>query len=240
MSRLSCNKLRISYGPALAVADFSLAIEPGTSHCLLGPNGAGKSSVLKALYGTIPVTGSVHLDDVDVSAEWASDRARRGIGFVPEGRQIFPRLTVEDNLRVMATLLKLDGSHVERALERFPILVTRRRILAGLLSGGEQQMLAVTRALMCEPKVLLLDEVATGLAAKIVADFLEVVSELKAAGTTIILAEPMLARVGNIVDEGTVIVRGEIFGTASDAAGLERLYSDALGMLTEGPVSSVM
>src|SRR5699024_7205940 len=124
---------------------------------VIGPNGAGKSSLLRALYGSVPIAGGrVVLDGADVTHRSAKDRAKAGLALVPQGRQLFPRLSVRENLQVMANQLGLPGDRVGAAMDRFPVLKQRARHLAGVLSGGEQQMLAVTRALMTDPTVLLL------------------------------------------------------------------------------------
>ena len=151
------------------------ACRAGAVTALVGPNGAGKSSLLLAAYGSVPSTGTVFLDGEEVSGLRTAARARAGIAMVPQGRQLFPRLNVADNLQVMAELLRLPRSAVDEAIDRFPILRTRLRSLVGVLSGGEQQMLVVTRALMGSPRVMLLDEMMTGLAPLIVRELADTV-----------------------------------------------------------------
>jgi branched-chain amino acid transport system ATP-binding protein len=154
---LTVSGLSVRYGGASALADVSLTAPGGKVTALVGPNGAGKSSLLLAAYGSVPATGTVLLDGEDVSKLAPAARARAGIAVVPQGRQLFPRLNVLDNMRVMAELLRLPSSAVDEAIDRFPILRTRARSLVGELSGGEQQMLVVSRAHRCSPKVLLRD-----------------------------------------------------------------------------------
>jgi branched-chain amino acid transport system ATP-binding protein len=151
---------------------------------------------------------------------------------VPQGRQIFPTLTVRENLDVMAEVLKLGRPAVDRALERFPRLVERQRSLAGVLSGGEQQMLAVTRALMADPcHVLLLDEMATGLAPLIVQGLMRTVRELAASGTTVVMAEASIGAVRDDIGRGVMLLRGEVVATADGGAELDGLYRSRMGLV---------
>ncbi|MDE3203620.1 MAG: ATP-binding cassette domain-containing protein [Acidobacteriota bacterium] len=203
----------------------------GAVTALVGPNGAGKSSTLLSIYGSVRSEGSITVDGEDVSRLTPAARARRGIAVVPQGRRLFPRLSVQDNLRVMAETLKLSGRTVVEALDRFPNLKERARVPAGVLSGGEQQMLVVSRALMGSPRVLLLDEMMTGLAPRIVHELATTVSGLASDGVAILLAEPALGILSAFVTRGYVLIRGEI--VASDEEGgraLERAYQSALGM----------
>jgi branched-chain amino acid transport system ATP-binding protein len=198
---------------------------------LVGPNGAGKSSLLLAAYGSVPASGKVFIDGDDVSRLRPAARARAGIAIVPQGRQLFPHLNVADNLRVMAELLHLSRSDVDRALDRFPILRTRMRSLVGVLSGGEQQMLVVSRALMGSPRVLLLDEMMTGLAPLVVQDLARTVADLAQEGVAVLLAEPALGVLRRVVDRGYVLVRGEVVAQ-EDGGGhaLDDAYSAAIGV----------
>ena len=158
-------------------------------------------------------------------------RARRGIAVVPQGRRLFPRLSVRDNLRVMAETLKLPGQAVETALDRFPNLKERARVPAGVLSGGEQQMLVVSRALMGTPRVLLLDEMMTGLAPRIVHELAATVRDLARDGVAILLAEPAMGILSASVTRGYVLIRGEIVASEEEGGrALEQAYQGALGM----------
>jgi branched-chain amino acid transport system ATP-binding protein len=229
----------VRYGKATALAGVSLSAPGGVVTAVVGPNGAGKSSLLLAVYGSVrAASGTVEVDGTDVSRLRATDRARAGIALVPQGRQLFPRLTVRENLQLMADLLKLDRGTVDEALDRFPILRQRARSLAGVLSGGEQQMLVVSRSLMGAPRVLLLDEMTTGMAPLVVEQLAETVAGLaRDAGTAVVLAEPSLGAIRRIVDRGVVLVRGEIVATAAGPQALDDAYRAALGVSPDTPVA---
>nr|BFE60750.1 ABC transporter ATP-binding protein [Dactylosporangium thailandense] len=224
--------LTVRYGHASAVTGLDLTAPGGQITALVGPNGAGKSSALLAAYGSVAATGKVFLDGEDVSRLKPAARARAGIAVVPQGRQLFPKLNVADNLQVMAELLRLPRSAVDTAIDRFPILRTRLRSLVGVLSGGEQQMLVVSRALMGSPRVLLLDEMMTGLAPLIVQELLRTVTQLARDGVAVLMAEPALGAVRGAVDRGYVLVRGETVA-ASEAGGkaLDAVYQAKMGVL---------
>ncbi|CAN5790824.1 ABC transporter ATP-binding protein [soil metagenome] len=223
--------LRVTYGRATALRGIDLHASGGAITGLVGPNGAGKSSALLALYGSVASSGRVLVDGQDVSRMKASARARAGIALVPQGRQLFAHLTVRENLQVMAEMLKLKAGAVDGALDRFPILHERVRSLAGVLSGGEQQMLVVTRALMSEPRVLLLDEMMTGLAPMIVQQLAATFQELAAAGTVVVLAEPSIGALHHRIDRGYVLIRGEVVAVdETGGAGLDRAYQAAVGV----------
>ncbi|HEY8534198.1 MAG TPA: ATP-binding cassette domain-containing protein [Micromonospora sp.] len=223
--------LSVRYGHASALSNVSVTARGGAITAIVGPNGAGKSSLLLATYGSVPATGKVYLDGEDISRLRPGDRARAGIAIVPQGRQLFPHLDVEDNLRVMAELLRLPNSAVDEAIDRFPILRTRLKSLVGVLSGGEQQMLVVSRALMGSPKVLLLDEMVTGLAPLIVRELAQTIAALAREGVAVLLAEPALGILRRVVDRGYVLIRGEVV-TEVDGGGaaLDEAYSAALGV----------
>lgn len=223
--------LTVRYGHASALVDAAVTVPGGSVTALVGPNGAGKSSLLLAAYGSVPATGRVFLDGDDVSRLRPAARARAGIAIVPQGRQLFPHLDVVDNLQVMAELLHLPRSAVQGALDRFPILRTRRRSLVGVLSGGEQQMLVVARALMGSPRVLLLDEMTTGLAPLIVQELGRTVTALAAEGVAVLLAEPALGVLRRMVSRGYVLVRGEVL-TCEEGGGraLDDAYRAAMGV----------
>ncbi|MFC0865849.1 ABC transporter ATP-binding protein [Sphaerimonospora cavernae] len=228
---LKVEGLSVRYGQASALSDVTITARGGTVTALVGPNGAGKSSLLLAAYGSVPATGTVYLDGTDITRLRPVARARAGISIVPQGRQLFPHLDVADNLRVMAELLRLPGSAVDDALDRFPILRKRVRSLAGVLSGGEQQMLVVSRALMSSPKVLLLDEMMTGLAPLIVQELARSVTSLAREGVAVLLAEPALGVLRRVVDRGYVLVRGEVVAQVDDGgSALDEAYSTAIGI----------
>ena len=225
--------LSVRYGHASALADVSLTAPGGAVTALVGPNGAGKSSLLLGAYGSVAASGRVLLDGQDVSRLSPAARARAGIAIVPQGRQLFPRLNVLDNMMVMAELLRLPASAADAAIDRFPILRSRARSLVGVLSGGEQQMLVVSRALMGSPGVLLLDEMMTGLAPRVVAELLRTVAELAGEGVAVLMAEPAIGAIRDVIDRGYVLVRGSI--VVSEAGGgdaLDVAYRDAIGLET--------
>lgn len=229
-SQLETTGLTVRYGRAAAVNDVTIAVRPGVVTGLVGPNGAGKSSMLLALYGSVPSSGTILLDGEDVSSMAPGARLRRGIAIVPQGRQFFPRLTVRENLRVATELLRTPASAVDEAMDRFPILRTRSKSLAGVLSGGEQQMLVVSRALLGAPKVLLLDEMATGLAPVIVAGLAETFAGLAREGVAVLYAAPEIGAVRGIIDRGYVLIRGEVVATVEDGGpALDRAYRAAMG-----------
>jgi branched-chain amino acid transport system ATP-binding protein len=224
--------LTVRYGHASAVAGMDVTAPGGVITALVGPNGAGKSSALLAAYGSVASTGRVFLDGEDVSRLKPAARARAGIAVVPQGRQLFPKLNVSDNLQVMAELLRLPRSAVDTAIDRFPILRTRLKSLVGVLSGGEQQMLVVSRALMGSPRVLLLDEMMTGLAPLIVQELLRTVTQLAAEGVAVLMAEPALGAVRSGIDRGYVLVRGAVVATCEDGGrSLDEVYRAKMGVL---------
>jgi branched-chain amino acid transport system ATP-binding protein len=223
--------IRVSYGDARALDGVDLHAPGGEVTAVVGPNGAGKSSLLLAMYGSVRATGSVVVDGADMSARSATERLRAGLALVPQGRQLFPRLTVSENLQLMVDLLGLGPEHLDEALARFPILGERSRALAGVLSGGEQQMLAVSRALMGSPRVLLLDEMMTGLAPKIVSALADIVAQLAAdSGVAIVVAEPGLGPIRRVVTSGVVLVRGRVVARADDVEELEASHRAAMGV----------
>ena len=229
---LRAENLVVRYGTATAVAGVTMRFEPGRINAIVGPNGAGKSSLLLALCGAVTASGNVILGDRDISSLTPAQRGRDGVALVPQGRQIFPTLTVRENLEVMAEVLRVQSAAVDRALARFPVLVERSRALAGVLSGGEQQMLAVTRALMADPcHVLLLDEMATGLAPLIVQGLMRTVRELADNGTTVVMAEASIGAIRNDIDRGVILLRGEVVATADDGDELDSIYRNRMGLV---------
>ena len=227
--------LTVRYGHSSALSSVDLTVPGGSVTALVGPNGAGKSSLLLAAYGSVPASGKIFLDGEDVSSMRPAARARAGIALVPQGRQLFPRLNVADNLQVMAELLRLPRSAVDEAVDRFPILRTRLKSLVGVLSGGEQQMLVVTRALMGKPRVLLLDEMMTGLAPLIVRELADTVARLAADdGVAVVMAEPALGASRRVIDRGYVLIRGAVVATEEGGGrALDRAYQHAVGVELE-------
>jgi len=203
--------VRAAYGTIDVLHGVSIAIPPGQVYALLGPNGAGKSTTLKVASGQLaPVAGTVHFFGDRVNG-WSSDRlARAGLCTIPEGRGIFPNLTVLENLR-MITYSGVSLSDVEeRAYQRFPRLQERRKQVAGTLSGGEQQMLSMARAMATNPKVLLLDELSMGLAPLIVEELYEVVKRIAAEDVSILIVEQFAHEVLGVADVAAIMLHGRI------------------------------
>lgn len=198
MSLLELRNVRIEYGEAVAVKDLSIHVDEGDFVALIGHNGVGKSSTVKAISGVVkPVSGAIVFADEEIAGQDPGSILRMGVAMVPEGRHIFTRLTVRENLMIGATVDK-DRSAVNARyndfIERFPILGKYANRMAGLLSGGEQQQLAIARALMSQPRLLLLDEPSLGLAPQIVEQVFSLMKELNKAGTSILLVEQNAAQ----------------------------------------------
>jgi branched-chain amino acid transport system ATP-binding protein len=226
MALLEMQDFHAGYGPIEVLKGISLAVEPGEIVALIGANGAGKTSTLMGISGCLAARrGRVVFDGHEISCLPAHDIVRRGVCHVPEGRKIFPRLTVVENLQ-MGAFARNDRPAIERDLahvvELFPILAERRNQLGGTLSGGEQQMLAVARALMSRPKLLLLDEPSLGLAPMIVLKIFDVVRKLNQEGMSILLVEQAARMALKLAHRGYVLEMGRI--TMSDRA--EALLSD--------------
>ncbi|NKY54786.1 ABC transporter ATP-binding protein [Nocardia flavorosea] len=230
---ISAHGLTVRYGKAVAVRDVAFEARSGEVTAVVGPNGAGKSSLLSAVFGSTPATGTVTVDEHDLGDAAAQKRLRTGVAFVPQGRQLFPRLTVRENLEIGARLLGARNDVLESAFDRFPILRTRAKQFAGVLSGGEQQMLLLARALLVQPRALLLDEMTTGLSPKIAGELLDHVRALADSGITVLVAEPALYRVARIVDRGYVMIRGSLSEPKDSADALDTAYRASMGMLEE-------
>ena len=232
---LAAHGLRAGYGAAPVLDGIGLAVRPGETVALLGSNGAGKSTAMRALAGLLrPVEGSVVLEDTAIGALPAHAIARLGLALVPEGRQVFPELTVVENIRLGAWSRggRVDPAEVEALLDRFPRLRERAGSRAGLLSGGEQQMVAIARGMMARPRILLLDEPSLGLAPAIINALYAVVAELRDAGTTILIVDQMAALALTVADRGYVLEQGRVAtsGTAAELkadTGLEAAYLGA-------------
>ncbi|GJD39251.1 branched-chain amino acid ABC transporter ATP-binding protein/permease [Methylobacterium bullatum] len=217
---LSALDLTAGYGAAPVLDRLSLDVRPGETVALLGANGAGKSTAMRALSGLLrPVDGSVILENRSVAGLPAHAIARLGLALVPEGRQVFPELSVVENLRLGAHGRKtaIDPSEVEALLDRFPRLRDRATSRAGLLSGGEQQMLAIARGMMAHPRILLLDEPSLGLAPSMINALYAVVAELRDQGVTILIVDQMAALALTVADRGYVLEQGRVVATGSAA-----------------------
>ncbi len=211
---LSVKDLHTYYGSIHALRGISLEVGQGEIVALIGGNGAGKSTTLNSISGLVrPQNGQILLNGEDLAKVPAHEIMARGIVQVPEGRRIFARLTVTENLRMGAFVVKdkaVIADRIEQAFEMFPRLKQREQQVAGTLSGGEQQMLAMSRGLMSDPKVLLLDEPSMGLAPLLVDQIFDTIKQLHARGTTILLVEQNARKALEIADRGYVIETGQI------------------------------
>ncbi len=215
---LELRDLACGYGHVRAVDGLDLQVAPGALLALLGPNGAGKTSTMMTIAGHVALQrGSIHFDGRDISAVSPVERTRAGIGLVPEGRRIFPDLSVAENLLVGGYTQSAANAREseEQVFALFPRLRERHRQRAGSLSGGEQQMLAIGRALMTRPKLLLIDELSLGLMPAMVDACLEAVLALKARGIAVLLVEQNTQRALEVADAVTVLVAGRVAYRAS-------------------------
>ena len=234
MALLEVRNLQVNYGPIQAVNGIDLDVEKGTLVALLGANGAGKTTTLRAITGMVKAYGSVHLGETEILGQRGYKTARMGVNMSPEGRLIFAGLTVEENLKAGAYCIKSAKQYqknMDRVQELFPILKERRRQQAGTLSGGEQQMLAIGRALMADPEILLLDEPSLGLAPLIIQDIFKTLQAIRSEGTTILMVEQNALATLKIADYGYVLELGKIsmHGPASQLVRDERLIEAYLG-----------
>jgi branched-chain amino acid transport system ATP-binding protein len=233
---LEVEDLRVAYGKIEAVKGISFKVEAGEVVTLIGTNGAGKTTTLRTLSGLLkPVSGQIKFDGKSLKKVPAHDIVALGLAHSPEGRHIFPRMTIEDNLRLGA-FLRNDKPGIEkdiqRAYDHFPILGERRKQAAGTLSGGEQQMLAMGRALMSQPKLLMLDEPSMGLAPIFVERIFEIVVEINKQGTPILLVEQNALMALDVATRGYVMETGNIALTddANVLAKNEQVQKAYLGM----------
>ncbi|MCX5196654.1 ABC transporter ATP-binding protein [Streptomyces sp. NBC_00249] len=211
---LEVEDLRVAYGKIEAVKGISFSVDEGQVVALIGTNGAGKTTTLRTLSGLIkPRGGQIRFQGKSLKKVAAHDIVSLGLAHSPEGRHIFPRMTIEDNL-LLGAFLRSDKEgiqkDVQRAYDLFPILGERRKQAAGTLSGGEQQMLAMGRALMSRPKLLMLDEPSMGLSPIMMQKIMATISELKADGTTILLVEQNAQAALSLADQGHVMEIGNV------------------------------
>ena len=234
---LEVDHVTSGYGKVEILHDLNLDVPEGAVVALLGPNGAGKTTTLRVISGTLPCfSGAVRFEGRQISGCSAYDIARRGVTLVPEGRGIFPGLNVRENLEI-GVHASDDGGQAGRdarlaqVLESFPRLEERLTQRAGTLSGGEQQMLSLSRAFLCKPKLLLMDEISMGLAPRIVEHLFEQVAELKAQGLTIVLVEQYLTYALRLADICYVLSKGriEFVGEPDELRDSEALASSYLG-----------
>jgi branched-chain amino acid transport system ATP-binding protein len=233
---LRVEHLEVRYGRVPAVHDVSLTVEAGEAVGVVGPNGAGKTTLMYAIAGLLkPSKGTIELDGRAIGGQPAEQTVRQGMALVPEGRRIFGSMTVHENLRLAAngrpSRAGFDDD-LEATLARLPKLSPLLGTPAGKLSGGEQQMLAIARALLCRPRLLLLDEPSLGLAPLVVDTVFEVVASLRAEGTTILIVEQNVRRTLRLVDRAYVLRSGVVAlsGTRETLADFEHLTDAYLGM----------
>ncbi len=212
---LEVEGLDVAYGGIPAVTGISLAVEAGSIVTVIGPNGAGKSTLLNAIMGVLPSRGAIRFDGAALGARGIEARVRAGMSLVPEKRELFASLSVEDNLRLGAFRFRHAGraaatQGLDRAFSLFPRLAERRRQAAGTLSGGERQMLAMGRALMARPRLLMLDEPSLGLAPLIVRDIFRIIAELRRTGVAILLVEQNARAALRVADRGYVLETGRV------------------------------
>ncbi|MGP3921728.1 ABC transporter ATP-binding protein [Streptomyces sp. 8N616] len=232
---LEVEDLRVAYGKIEAVKGISFSVEAGQVVTLIGTNGAGKTTTLRTLSGLLkPLAGKIFFDGQPLNGVPAHKIVAMGLAHSPEGRRIFPRLTIAENLQLGAFLRKDSAGiseDVQRAYDLFPILGERRNQAAGTLSGGEQQMLAMGRALMSRPKLLMLDEPSMGLSPIMMQKIMATISELKSQGTTILLVEQNAQAALSLADQGHVMEIGKIVlsGTGEDLLHDESVRKAYLG-----------
>jgi branched-chain amino acid transport system ATP-binding protein len=235
---LSVSSAHIAYGKVEAVRSVSLDVAGNEIVTIIGANGAGKTTLLNAIMGILPLKGRVTFAGQDIARLDIEDRVAAGLSLVPEHRELFGTMNVEDNLQLGA--FRIAKAVAARSFERvyglFPRLKERRKQLAGTLSGGEQQMLAMGRALMGAPRLLMLDEPSLGLAPIIVADIFRIVGELRASGVSVLLVEQNAQAALQIADRAYVMELGEFIldGPAKDIAANARVAASYLGFAHEG------
>ncbi|MGH8986200.1 MAG: ABC transporter ATP-binding protein [Acidimicrobiia bacterium] len=219
---LAISGLDVRYGGFQALSEVSIDVPAGALLAVLGANGAGKSTLSRAVAGLVPVhAGSITLDRADIT-RWAAHRIRRaGVAYIPEGRGIFPALSVDDNLRMAVRQVGARDARraaIERVTEMFPVLGERRSQVAGSLSGGEQQMLGLARAIAVDPRLVIADEMSLGLAPLIVDQVFDRIETVRRTGVTVVLIEQFVHRALSIADRCVVMSRGEVAwsGTPSD------------------------
>ncbi len=232
---LEIKDLEISYGSIKAVKGISLAVEEGQIVAILGSNGAGKTSTLRTISGLVKASGGeVVYNDKKITNQSPNKIAKNNVAQSPEGRQVFPDLTVEENLLIGSFVVKSKAevkANLEKAYKYFPRLEERKKQLAGTLSGGEQQMLAIARALMSSPKLLLLDEPSLGLAPLIVRDIMNIIKDIRNDGVSVLIVEQNALQTLKIADYAYVLEVGEISmeGPASELITNEKLIEAYLG-----------
>jgi branched-chain amino acid transport system ATP-binding protein len=233
---LEVRGIDVLYGEAQALFGLDLEVADGEVVCIVGPNGAGKTTLVQAIAGMVPIArGSVRVGETDVAGQPAHRVCRYGVAIVPEGRRIFPGMTVADNLALGAYRREARGHHDESLAwvhSLFPRLGERSRQLAGSLSGGEQQMLAIGRALMARPRLLLMDEPSLGLAPVVVDGVFDAIGDINRKGVSVLLVEQNVQRALEISDRAYLLSEGRIAlsGTARELLGSAELRRMVLGV----------
>ncbi|MGN6748855.1 MAG: ABC transporter ATP-binding protein [Xanthobacteraceae bacterium] len=233
---LSLGAISAGYGSFQVLFDISLEVPRGEAVGVIGPNGAGKTTLMRVISGLVQrYTGVISLDGHSIGGLPAHRMVERGIAHVPENRRLFPRLTVEDNLRIGAYLPRARrhcAGQLDRVYKLFPRLKDRRDQLAGTLSGGEQQMCAIGRALMSEPKLLLMDEPSAGLAPLVVAQVFDLVRRIRAEGLTVLIVEQNVQQVLDVVDRAYLLEVGRIklAGTSAELKGNDFIRKSYMGL----------
>ncbi len=231
---LEVTGLHVAYAGVGALTDVSLRVEAGQIISVIGPNGAGKTTLLNAIMGVHPGTGALHFAGQNIARLPVETRVHAGISLVPEKRELFATMPVEDNLRLGG--IRLSSAEARRALDEiyalFPRLLERRRQASGTLSGGERQMLAMGRALMARPRLLMLDEPSLGLAPLIVAEIFQIITTLRTSGSAVLLVEQNARAALQASDYGYVLETGRITlqGPSAELAGDERVVQTYLGL----------
>ncbi len=235
MSLLTLANIETYYGPIMAIHGVSLTVEEGQIAILLGANGAGKTTVLKTISGAMdPQKGKVLFDDQEIQGKDPDEVARMGVAHVPEGREVFPFLTVKENL-LMGAYSRSDGEiadDIDMVLEYFPVLKEKAAQQSAFLSGGQQQMLAIGRALMAEPSLLLIDELSLGLMPKIIDQCYEVIQELKKQGMTLLIVEQNTKKALEVSEQVLILESGRKVweGKAEDAKNNPEIFEAYLGL----------
>lgn len=242
MTLLEVSGIDVFYGSIQALRNVSLSVDEGEKVALLGANGAGKTTSLRTISGLLsPSAGTIAFDGEEISGMPAHRVVRRGIAHLPEGRDLFPSLTVEENLRFGYISRRKDKSSwpatLEEAFERFPRLRERRRQPAGTLSGGEQQMLGISRALMSRPRLLIVDELSLGLAPLVVEQLFEILEQVNSEGTSVLIVEQFVHMALKHTHRAYVLSKGEV-ALSDESSKLEdnpRLMASYLGEAEVGP-----
>jgi branched-chain amino acid transport system ATP-binding protein len=231
---LETTGLDVYYGDFQALFGVALSVERGQALALVGANGAGKTTLLRTIAGAVrPARGTVSYDGEDITALPPHGRIRRGIALVPEGRRLFPSLTVEENILVGAAAAASRQWPLERIYETFPIVARRRRHRGSQLSGGEQQAVAIARALAAAPSLLLLDEISLGLAPGVVEELYQALAGLRRAGATLVIVEQDLARALAVCDNVVCLLEGRVALAAPSSVGKQDVIAAYFGNARE-------